>query len=193
MSVHAGIKNAVELAAPVESYDRLVKAAHWSTLLLIAAAYGVAWMSHAVATKEQHAIFVELHRSLGVTIFALTVFRLAWRWHARVPSLPADLPAIQKVAARVTEYGLYVLMLAQPILGVLHTNAQGRRIDFYFLRELPTIVGPDKVLAKQAIALHDLVAYVLLAIIALHAVAALFHHFVRRDNVLKAMLPGHPR
>ncbi|MBV8578735.1 MAG: cytochrome b [Acetobacteraceae bacterium] len=193
MSVHAGIKNAAELAAPVESYDRFVKAAHWSTLLLIAAAYGVAWMSHAVATKEQHAIFVELHRSLGVTIFALTVFRLAWRWHARIPSLPADLPAIQKVAARVTEYGLYVLMLAQPILGVLHTNAQGRRIDFYFLRELPTIVGPDKVLAKQAIALHDLVAYVLLAIIALHAVAALFHHFVRRDNVLKAMLPGHPR
>ena len=193
MSVHAGVKNAAELAAPVESYDRFVKAAHWSTLLLIAAAYGVAWMSHAVATKEQHAIFVELHRSLGVTIFALTVFRLAWRWHARIPSLPADLPAIQKVAARVTEYGVYVLMLAQPILGVLHTNAQGRRIDFSFFRELPTIVGPDKVLAKQAIALHDLVAYVLLAIIALHAVAALFHHFVRRDNVLKAMLPGHPR
>ena len=84
-------------------------------------------------------------------------------------------------------------MMAQAILGILHTNAQGRRIDFYFLRELPTIVGPDKVLAKQAIALHDLVAYVLLAIIALHAAAALFHHFVRRDNVLNAMLPGRRR
>ena len=83
MSAHAGTKNTVESAAPVESYDRLIKAVHWSTLLLIGAAYGAVWASHAVATKEQHAILVELHRSLGVTIFALTVFRLAWRWHAR--------------------------------------------------------------------------------------------------------------
>jgi cytochrome b561 len=55
------------------------------------------------------------------------------------------------------------------------------------------VVGPDKMLAKQAMAAHELVAYLLLALVALHAVAALFHHFVRRDNVLNAMLPGRRR
>jgi len=178
-----------ELAAPLESYDRVLKAVHWSTLLLIAAAYIAIWGSYAVATKEQEALLTQLHRSLGVTVFVLTVFRLGWRWHARIPSLPADLLDIQKVAARVAEYVLYALLLIQPILGILYINARGRRVDFFFLGELPPIVGPDKVLAKQAIAAHDIVAYVLLTLIALHAAAALLHHFVRRDDVLNAMLP----
>ena len=189
MSAKAEESGHDELAAPLESYDRVLKAVHWSTLLLIAAAYIAIWGSYAVATKEQEAFLTQLHRSLGVTVFVLTVFRLGWRWHARIPSLPADLPAIQKVAARVAEYVLYALLLAQPILGILNINARGRRVDFFFLGELPPIVGPDKVLAKQAIAAHQIVAYVLLTLIALHAAAALFHHFVRRDDVLNAMLP----
>ena len=189
MSAEAEESGQDELAAPLESYDRVLKAVHWSTLVLIAAAYIAIWGSYAVATKEQEAFLTQLHRSLGVTVFVLTVFRLGWRWHARIPSLPADLPAIQKVAARVAEYFLYALLLIQPILGILYINARGRRVDFFFLGELPPIVGPDKVLAKQAIAAHDIVAYVLLTFIALHAAAALFHHFVRRDDVLNAMLP----
>ena len=189
MSAEAEESGHDELAAPLESYDRVLKAVHWSTLLLIAAAYIAIWGSYAVATKEQEAFLTQLHRSLGVTVFVLTVFRLGWRWHARIPSLPADLPAIQKVAARVAEYFLYALLLIQPILGILYINARGRRVDFFFLGELPPIVGPDKVLAKQAVAAHDIVAYVLLTFIGLHAAAALFHHFVRRDDVLNAMLP----
>ena len=189
MSAEAEESGHDELAAPLESYDRVLKAVHWSTLVLIAAAYIAIWGSYAVATKEQEAFLTQLHRSLGVTVFVLTVFRLGWRWHARIPSLPADLPAIQKVAARVAEYFLYALLLIQPILGILYINARGRRVDFFFLGELPPIVGPDKVLAKQAVAAHDIVAYVLLTFIGLHAAAALFHHFVRRDDVLKAMLP----
>ena len=189
MSAEAEESGRDELAAPRESYDRVLKAVHWSTLLLIAAAYIAIWGSYAVATKEQEAFLTQLHRSLGVTVFVLTLFRLGWRWHARIPSLPADLPAIQKVAARVAEYFLYALLLIQPILGILYINARGRRVDFFFLGELPPIVGPDKVLAKQAVAAHDIVAYVLLTFIGLHAAAALFHHFVRRDDVLKAMLP----
>ena len=189
MSAKAEESGHDELAAPLESYDRVLKAVHWSTLLLIAAAYIAIWGSYAVATKEQEAFLTQLHRSLGVTVFVLTLFRLGWRWHARIPSLPADLPAIQKMAARVAEYVLYALLLAQPILGILYINARGRRVDFFFLGELPPIVGPDKVLAKQAVAAHDIVAYVLLTFIGLHAAAALFHHFVRRDDVLNAMLP----
>lgn len=178
---------------PIKFYDRVLRTVHWSSLLLIAAAYIAVWASQMAATKAQHDLLVQLHRSLGLTVFALTLFRIGWRWQARVPDLPAELPAVQKLAARATEYALYTLLLAQPILGLLHTNARGKRVGLYFLGELPAIVGPNRALARQAIAAHDLVAYTLLGLIALHAAAALFHHFVRRDDVLNAMLPGRRR
>ena len=193
MSLRVEIRGTAEAAAPAESYDRTAKAVHWTTLLLIAGVYMAVWASHVVGTKEQSALLVQLHRSMGLTILALTLFRLAWRWNARIPPLPAELPPFQKFAARVTEYIFYALLLLQPALGLLNTNARGRRVDFYFLGELPPVIGPDKVLAKQAMAAHEFVAYLLVALVALHAAAALFHHFVRRDNVLKAMLPGRRR
>ncbi len=84
---------------------------------------------------------------------------------------------------------LYLLLLPQPICGIVHTNAQGRRVDFYFLGELPTLVGRDKVLAGEAMAAHEFAAYPLSALIGLHAAAALFHHYIRRDSVLKGMPP----
>jgi cytochrome b561 len=193
MSLRPEIRSTAELAAPADSYDRIMKVVHWLTLLLIAAAFVVVWASHAAGNREQSALLVQLHRSVGVTIFALTLFRLAWRWKARIPPLPAELPAFQKLAARATEYALYIVLMLQPALGLLNTNARGRRVDFYFLGELPPVVSPDKGLAKQAMAAHEFVAYLLVALIALHASAALFHHIVRRDNVLKAMLPGRRR
>ena len=107
---------------------------------------------------------MQLHRSLGMTILALTLFRLAWRWSARIPPLPAELPAFQIFAARATEYILYVLLLLQPVLGLLNTNARGRRVNFYFLGELPPVIGQDKMLAEHAMAAHELAAYLLLTL-----------------------------
>jgi cytochrome b561 len=108
-----------------ERYDGVMKAMHWATLFLVAAAYAVIWSSSAAVTKEQNAGLVQVHRSLGVTIFVLTILRLAWRSRAQLPSLPADLPAVQIMAARATQYLLYALLLAQPILGMLHSIALG--------------------------------------------------------------------
>jgi cytochrome b561 len=187
------VRSTAEATAPAQSYDRIAKVVHWTTLLLIAGAYVAVWASHAAGSGEQSALLVQLHRSMGLTILALTLFRLGWRWNARIPPLPAELPLFQKLAARATEYILYVLLLLQPALGLLNTNARGQRVDFYFLGELPPVVGPDKMLTKQAMAAHELLAYLFLALIAVHAAAALFHHFVRRDDVLKAMLPGRRR
>jgi cytochrome b561 len=103
MSVDAEIRSTAKVAASADSYDRIAKAVHWTTLLLIAGVYVTAWTSHAVGSRDQSALLVQLHRSIGVTIFALTLFRLAWRWTARIPPLPAELPLYQKVAARAAD------------------------------------------------------------------------------------------
>lgn len=189
MSVDAELQVRLKLTSPVASYDRVLKAVHWTTLLLIAGAYAVVWASHAALTREQHTVLVQLHRSIGLTVFAVTLFRVAWRWRAVVPDLPADLPFAQKLAARGTEFLLYLLLLVQPVLGFLHSNARTVPVEFYFLTPVPALIGPDKLLAKQLIAAHDVIANLVLGLIALHAAAALFHHTIRRDDVLKAMLP----
>lgn len=176
-------------AAPANSYDRVLKTIHWTSLGLIGAVFVMVWVSHALA-GEQHKMLVQLHRSLGVTVFVLTLFRLGWRVSARIPELPSDLPRLQRAAARTTEWLIYVLLLLQPILGVLDTNASGQRIDFYLLGGLPTVIGRNKALGAAAAAAHQFVGYLFLGVIALHAAAALFHHFIRRDDVLRAMLPA---
>jgi cytochrome b561 len=173
----------------VTSYDRVMKAVHWLTLLLVIGAFACIWAARQADSKSETEFIIHLHQSLGLTILGVTIFRLCWRRRAAIPRLPASLPAIQKSAARATEYLLYGLLSVQPIVGILYTNAAGHLVNAYFLGELPVVLGPDKMLAKQLIALHDLVAVLLLIVIGLHAAAALFHHFVRRDDVLNAMLP----
>jgi superoxide oxidase len=171
------------------SYDPVIQTVHWLTLCLIAAIYTAAWVAHSGLAGEAYLPVMQLHRSFGVSVFALTIFRLAWRRRAQIPALPEDLAPIQKLAARVNEALLYLLLLAQPVLGVLQTNARGQRVDLFFLGELPAVIGADRPFARQLHDLHALVANVLLALIGLHAGAALFHHLIRRDGVLDAMLP----
>jgi cytochrome b561 len=107
--------------------------------------------------------------------------------------LPGDLPVIQKLAARVSEGILYVLLVAQPVIGLLYTNAYGVRVNLYLLGELPAVIDRDRAFAAQLGTIHSFLGYSLLALIGLHSAAALFHHFIRRDDVLNAMLPARLR
>jgi cytochrome b561 len=172
------------------SYDRVIRTIHWLTLALIAGIFAAAWAAHSGLAGEWYRPVMQLHRSLGLTVAVLTVFRLAWRGFARIPALPADLHPLQKLAARGMEAAIYLLLVVQPALGLLHTNARNQRVDLFFLGELPAVIAPDKALGRLTHDLHGLVADALLAAIGLHAAAALYHHFIRRDAVLAAMLPG---
>jgi cytochrome b561 len=172
------------------TYDRFIRSIHWLTLALIAAIYTAAWIAHSGLAGEWYQPVMQLHRSLGLSIATLTIIRLAWRFRARVPALPDDLHPLQKLAARANEALLYALLIAQPVLGLIHTNARGQRVDLFFLGDLPAVIAPDKALGRLTHDLHGLVANALLVVIGLHAAAALFHHLVRGDGVLDAMLPA---
>jgi superoxide oxidase len=95
-----------------------------------------------------------------------------------------------RFAAQWSEYALYALLLTQPILGLLETNAYGDRVNLFFLGQLPALMGQNRPLAKQLVAVHETVGFLFLGLIALHASAALYHHFWRRDDTLNAMLPA---
>ena len=161
------------------------------TLLLVAVAFVDVWIADPAVVGSAHArSIVQIHRSLGLTIAALTIFRLVWHRRARVPPLPADLPRMQKWAARATVGLIYGLLLAQPMVGLLYSNASGARVNLFLLVQLPAVIGRDLALGEPLGAIHSFLGYSLLILVGMHAAAALYHHFIRRDAVLAAMLPA---
>jgi cytochrome b561 len=135
------------------------------------------------------------HKSIGLTIFALAVLRLAWRAFDPRPQEPAGMPRWQVMGAHVGHALLYVLLFAVPLSGWLFDSASSLRPLYWFgLFQVPSLTGgPDpglKDLAKEA---HQFLFWVLVAIAAGHAAMALIHQFVNRDEVLRRMWPGRRR
>jgi cytochrome b561 len=168
-------------------FDPVSRFLHWLTVFLVATTFVLAFSIDSFSSEE--AVLLQLHRSCGVAVWAVTLGRLVWRQFARFPNWPADMPQAMRFAAHWSEYAMYTLLLIQPILGILQTNARGGRVNLFFIGQLPAIMGRDNSFGKQLMAVHRSVGLVLLSLIVIHASAALYHHFWRRDDTLKAMLP----
>lgn len=177
-------------AVSLNDYDPVMRAVHWTTLALVAGAFAAVWIADPAVVGAYVRPVVQIHRSLGLSAAALTLFRLVWRWRARIPDLPADLPALQKLAARGVEGLIYLLLVAQPAVGLLYSNAYGERVSLFLFADIPPVIARNRPLAEQLGDVHSFLGYSLLALIGVHAAAALFHHFIRRDDVLNTMLPA---
>jgi cytochrome b561 len=129
------------------------------------------------------------HYSLGLSIFAVVWLRLLVRVLGRIPSITPPLPKWQSYAAHFSEFAIYVFMIAMPLLGWMALNADGKTAGMFGF-QLSTIMAPDKATAEQLEDLHGTIGDIGYFLIAAHAAAALYHHFIRRDNTLKRMLPG---
>src|ERR1700677_355957 len=171
-------------------FDQATRLMHWLTAGLLLCVFVLAFTIDLATSRASHTAFLQLHRSVGLTVWVVTLFRLAWRHFAKYPDWPSDMPQTMRVAAMASEYALYALLLAQPILGILQTNAHGDHVNLFFIGQLPALIEMNRPLAQQLLSLHKVVGFSLLGLIALHVSAALFHHFWRRDDTLAAMLPA---
>jgi cytochrome b561 len=172
-------------------FDQTTRLMHWLTAGLMLLVFLFAFSIDLAASRASHTAFLQLHRSVGLTVWVLTMVRLGWRhYFATYPDWPGHMSPTMQVAAMASEYALYALLLAQPILGLLQTSARGEHVDLFFLGQLPALIGKNRLLAQQLLAVHKAVGFSLLGLIALHISAALFHHFWRRDDTLTAMLPA---
>jgi cytochrome b561 len=174
-------------------FDPVTRFLHWLTLFVVITIFVFAFSIDLASSTKEAVALIQLHRSFGVIVWAVTLGRLVWRQFSRFPNWPADMPQAMRFAAQWSEYALYALLLIQPILGFLQTNAHGDRVNLFFLVQLPALIGQDRPLAKLLLEVHETVGFLLLGLIALHASAALYHHFWRRDGTLEAMLPKQMR
>jgi superoxide oxidase len=173
-----------------ERYGWLSIGLHWSMLLLLAAVYACIDLNELFpkgsATREGLKTW---HYTLGLTVFALAWLRLAARVTGVVPPIAPEPPGWQQLSARIVHAVLYVLMIAMPLVGWLILSARGKPIPFFGL-QLPALVGESKALGRFFKEVHEFAGTAGYFLIGLHAAAALFHHYVVRDNTLRRMLPG---
>lgn len=162
---------------------------HWVSALAIlcGVSLGIA-MTNAAPGPLQNQLF-DLHRSFGALILALTGLRLAWRLFSPPPPMVASLPVWQERAARAAHAALYVLLFAVPLVGWAGTSAYGAKIPIFGLFELPMILEKNRPLSEVLLGIHEALAFTLCAILAVHIGAALQHHFIRKDDTLRRMLP----
>lgn len=130
-----------------------------------------------------------LHKLLGVFILFLVIYRLIYRVRNGAPPDEPSLELWQKAAAHATHWGLYALLILVPLGGWIGVSLYGAR-DIFGLFSLPALTAQDQAAASRIFFLHMLGAFAIAGMVGAHIGAALFHHIIRKDGVLRRMLPN---
>ena len=165
---------------------------HWVMAICILAMLfiGVGMLS---TVTPKYLTLAAIHKPLGVAILIVVVLRIIVRLRAGAPALPVDLPAPMKLAAHLSHYALYALMIAMPLIGWAMLSAASYPVELFGGVYLPAILPQSDSLHTALWNAHRALALVFFALVLLHVAAALFHALVRRDGVFESMTVGSTR
>ena len=133
---------------------------------------------------------LEVHQTIGVLMLLLVAARLYWRLTHKPPALPTDLPRGQRFASAIVHGTLYLFLLGMPLSGYIGLAARGREIPVFGLFNLPHLVPRSFERSANAQSLHYYAQFAMYGLVVLHILAALYHHFIMKDGILRRMLPG---
>lgn len=159
---------------------------HWTMALLIIGLLALGLYMVSLPISLQKLKLYGWHKEYGFLALALVSIRLLWRLINITPRL--DLPWFEHLAARLMHWAFYALMFAMPISGWLVTSAAGLPASFFGLFTLPNLIAPNEQLRPWFELAHQWMGYALILAIILHAAAALKHHFINKDDILRRMI-----
>ena len=171
-------------------FDQTSITLHWITALLILVQFVSVWLRASVDHSTSFAVtLLTVHRTSGVLVWVVSLMRLIWRHNfAYLPPFPESMPRLQQTIAKANEYSLYALLLIQPITGLGRSMFRNAPFEL-FIWQVPALFAPNDVMRHMFRELHEYGANTLVALIGLHAGAAIFHRLILRDGVLHRMLP----
>jgi cytochrome b561 len=177
-------------SAVSQRYDRLTRAFHWLTAALVVFMFASAhiWETLPKGTPLRKGL-QSVHISLGIAMAVLIVARIAWRLLG-THRPPTNIHPALNLAARLGHGALYLLLVAQVVLGFAFRWAQGEPFSFFGLFRIPAPFAISHDLRGTLGGLHDNVAWAIILLAGLHAGAALWHHYIVGDSTLRSMLPG---
>ncbi|MBF0342581.1 MAG: cytochrome b [Magnetococcales bacterium] len=172
-----------------DRYDRIARWLHWGMALLLILLVGLGFYATSLTYYDPlYHRSLSWHRSLGVVVWSIGLLRLGWRLRHPPPPLPADTPAWEHQAALWTHRFLYGLMLLIPLTGYLITTADGRGVNVFGWFEIPALLPPAKGRETWMGTIHLGAALFFCMLVGMHVAAALKHHFIDRDGILRRML-----
>jgi cytochrome b561 len=180
----------VTIAMPTAArYTNTAIALHWLIFALIACGFTLAVYMVDLPLSPSKLRYYAWHKWIGITVFLLALARLAWRLTHCAPALPPAMPAWQRRTAIASHVLLYALIVVIPLTGWLYSSAAGLPTVYFGVIQLPDLLPRDKTLAGQLKWVHITLNYTMLVLVVVHVAAALRHHFIARDDVLRRMLP----
>ena len=180
----------MRLRSSVEGYGALSQMMHWITVVLVILAWLLGQFDDVFPKGAARAAALFVHNSAGLAVIGILVLRLLWRFaDPPPPTEPTILGAWLDRAGRLAHYLLYALLVAVPISGIVLQFARGDALPLFGLTEIASPWVRDRAFARSVKEIHEVTANALVILAALHAAAALLHHWVLRDRTLVRMLP----
>jgi cytochrome b561 len=178
------------LSTQITRYGGVAQLFHWLIAALIFVMLGLGYYMEDLPLGTEKLELYGIHKSTGLTIALLAALRLLWRLFHPPPPLPASMPPWERKAAVAVHWLLYLMLFVQPLVGFLQSNAANFPVVLWGMVPLPPLIGPDEPLSLTLIGVHTVGGNFLAVLVILHIAAALRHHFVLKDDVLRRMLPG---
>lgn len=183
----------IDMPAPrlrnVDRWGAVSQAFHWLIVIGILAMAIIGLTMVEMHSSPDKVRMYALHKSIGLTILALVTLRLLWRLYAGSPPQIATIPHWQKRIADLSHIGLYVLLFAVPLSGWVMNSYSGFPLWWFGLFRVPALVGRNHDLHELTETVHQTLFWILIALVLVHAGAAVFHHMFQRDATLARMLP----
>jgi cytochrome b561 len=173
-----------------ETWGAVARAFHWLIALLILAQFIIGTIAEEMKLTPAKLDLFVWHKSIGVTILVLAVLRLTWRLGNPSPAPPAGMPRWERKLAAAAHWLLYALIFAVPLSGWWVSDASRVPFKAFFLVPMPDFIATDRSLQEAAAEVHEVLTMTLLLVVCVHVAAALRHHLLLRDDVLRRMLTG---
>ncbi|MCP5363258.1 MAG: cytochrome b [Rickettsiaceae bacterium] len=171
----------------VSSYGLISKLFHWLIGIAIIGLLVIGFTMVSILPSTDKWQLYAMHKATGVVVLFFVLLRFLWRFINIKLELPADLPLWQKLASKITHYLLYIFMFLMPVSGILMSRFGGHEINVFNLFIIPPL-EKNIILARFFNNLHEVSAFLFAALIGLHISAGLYHHFIRKDNILSRMI-----
>ena len=173
-----------------QRYTGIAIGLHWLIGLMIVTSLGVGLYMVSLSLSPDKLRLYSWHKWAGVTIFMLVLVRSLWRLTHAAPPLPDDMPVWQRKVAEATHYTLYALMIVIPLTGWLMSSAKGFQTVYFGVVPIPDLLAKNEGLGETLALVHRYLNYAMIGLVIAHIAAALKHHFIDKDDILRRMLPA---
>ena len=180
----------MQIKNTTERFGAVSKVYHWLIFALITLQFYLIWMFETLSKLDlSRGNYMFFHKSVGATILLLAIMWIIWRRYNVLPKPFPKQNSWQHHLAKFVHIALFTTIIAMPVTGLFMSMAAGRGLDYFGLFTIAPFIPHNEVLAGYLKSAHIIIAWVLVGLVVLHALGALVHHVIYKDNVMRRMLP----